>query len=109
MRESKKTRTKEDEEFCNIATRAWGRIEAYLTQQTENPKAARGATANLEANFGWKRRKEVGLDEITANTMAATMTSNEKLVELHKMGLKLPWMEEFMETEKEGQEDDDEQ
>ncbi len=110
LRETKEELTREDEEFCNIATRAWGRIEAYLTAQTENPKAARGATANLEANFGWKRRKEVGLDEQTARVVkeSAVLTSSEKLEELKKMGLHLPWMDELVEAEKEMVTDDDE-
>lgn len=98
LRESKTTLTAEDEKFCNIATRAWGRIEAYLICQTENPKKVKGATANLEANFGWKQRKEVGFDEKTTNVVsAATVSSEEKLKELLKMGLKLPWMDEEQE------------
>lgn len=99
LRESKTELSKEEEEFCNIATRAWGRIEEYLTQQTENPKASRGATANLEANFGWKRKKEIGLDEPTTEKIAAALTSEEKLEELKKMGLRLPWMDDLKGSE----------
>lgn len=92
----------EEKEFCNIATRARGRIEAYLTAKTEEKSAARGAIANLEANFGWKRRKEIGLDEQTQRAVAMTaMTTEEKLQELQKMGVKI----DFLETE--GQEDDE--
>lgn len=92
----------EEEEFCNIATRARGRIEAYLTARTEDKNAARGAIANLEANFGWKRKKEIGLDEQTQRAVAMTaMTTEEKLQELQKMGIKLT----FEETE---EKDDDE-
>lgn len=92
----------EEKEFCNIATRARGRIEAYLTAKTEEKSAARGAIANLEANFGWKRRKEIGLDEQTQRAVAMTaMTTEEKLQELQKMGINLT----FEETE--GKDDDE--
>ena len=91
-----------EKEFCNIATRARGRIEAYLTAKTEEKSAARGAIANLEANFGWKRRKEIGLDEQTQRAVAMTaMTTEEKLQELQKMGINM----NFEETE--GQDDDE--
>lgn len=92
----------EEKEFCNIATRARGRIEAYLTAKTEGKGAARGAIANLEANFGWKRRKEIGLDEQTQRAVAMTaMTTEEKLQELQKMGINMT----FEETE--GKDDDE--
>lgn len=92
----------EEKEFCNIATRARGRIEAYLTAKTEEKSAARGAIANLEANFGWKRRKEIGLDEQTQRAVAMTaMTTEEKLQELQRMGINM----NFEETE---EKDDDE-
>lgn len=92
----------EEKEFCNIATRARGRIEAYLTAKTEEKCAARGAIANLEANFGWKRRKEIGLDEQTQRAVAMTaMTTEEKLQELQRMGINM----NFEETE---EKDDDE-
>lgn len=105
LRESKEELSEEEEKICNILTHAWGRIEAYLVRQTENPKAARGATANLEANFGWKRRKELGFDDRTAQAVAtATMSSEEKLEALKQMGLSLPWME-TLNTEE--QEDDE--
>lgn len=93
---------KEEKEFCNIATRARGRIEAYLTAKTEEKSAARGAIANLEANFGWKRRKEIGLDEQTQRAVAMTaMTTEEKLQELQRMGINMT----FEETE--GKDDDE--
>ena len=95
----------ETKRFCNIATRARGRIEAYLTARTEDKAAARGAIANLEANFGWKRRKEIGLDEQTQRAVAAAgMTADEKLAVLREMGLTLPWQTE----QEEEQTDDDE-
>lgn len=90
----------EAEEFCNIATRARGRIEAYLTARTEDKNAARGAIANLEANFGWKRKKEIGLDEQTQRAVAMTaMTTEDKLVALREMGITIPFEEEKGETE----------
>lgn len=90
----------EAEEFCNIATRARGRIEAYLTARTEDKSAARGAIANLEANFGWKRKREVGFDEQTQRAVAmATMTTEDKLAALREMGITIPFEEEKGETE----------
>lgn len=90
----------EEEEFCNIATRARGRIEAYLTARTEDKNAARGAIANLEANFGWKRKKEIGLDEQTQRAVAmATMTTDDKLAALREMGITIPFEEGKGETE----------
>lgn len=96
----------ETEEFCNIATRARGRIEAYLTARTEDKNAARGAIANLEANFGWKRKREVGLDEKTQRAVAmASMTTEDKLAALREMGISMP----FDDDGKEETQDDDEE
>lgn len=93
----------EEKEFFNMATRARGRIEAYLTAQTENKAAARGAIANLEANFGWKRKSEVALDEKTQRAMSmSAMTTEDKLAALRGMGISMPW-----DTEK-GENNDDE-
>ena len=96
----------ETEEFCNIATHARGRIEAYLTARTEDKNAARGAIANLEANFGWKRKREVGLDEQTQRAVAmAAMTTEDKLAALREMGISMP----FDDDGKEETQDDDEE
>ena len=88
--------TEEEEKLCNIATRARGRIESYLTARSEDRDAQRGVLANLEANFGWKRRKEVGLDEQTRKSMetAAVLTTEEKLAKLAEMGLVIPGLED---------------
>lgn len=95
----------EAEEFCNIATRARGRIEAYLTARTEDKNAARGAIANLEANFGWKRKREVGLDEQTQRAVAmASMTTEDKLAALREMGISIP----FDDNTGKGETEDDE-
>ena len=81
-----------DRKICNILTRAWGRIEAYLTEQTEDPKKARGAIENLKANFGWKQRTEVGYTEETLDAMkeGASLTMAQKLAELEALGLSIP-------------------
>ncbi len=91
----KGTLTTSEKRICNILTHAWGRIEAYLTAKVEDGKAARGAIANLEANFGWKRRREVGLDAETAQVIEKTaeMTMGQKLALLTEMGLRLPGTE----------------
>ena len=95
--------TKEEEKLCNIATRARGRIESYLTARSEDRDAQRGVLANLEANFGWKRRKEVGLDEQTRQTVSeVVLTTEEKMAKLAELGLVLPGMEDA-----EAQEDDE--
>lgn len=88
LRENGGEITPEEEKICNIVTQARGRIEEYLIRQTENPRAARGAIANLEANFGWKRRREVGLDEETRAVAATTgMTMDDKLETLRRLGV----------------------
>ena len=81
-----------DRKICNILVRAWGRIEAYLTAQTEDPKKARGAIENLKANFKWKQYTEVGYSEETLDAIkeGANMTMAQKLQELQAMGLQIP-------------------
>ena len=85
----------EEEKLCNIATRARGRIESYLTARSEDRDAQRGVLANLEANFGWKRKREIGLDAETRQTVSdAVLTTEEKLAKLAELGLVLPGMED---------------
>ena len=82
-----------ERKICNILTRAWGRVEAYLTERTEDKNAARGAIANLQANFEWKKRSEVGLSQETAEAIKETaeLTTGQKLDALRELGLRLPW------------------
>ncbi|MBP3413309.1 MAG: hypothetical protein J6K89_08615 [Oscillospiraceae bacterium] len=97
-----------EKRFCNILTRAWGRIEAYLIARTEEGKAARGAIANLEANFGWRQRREVGLSTETTEAIkeTAVLTSTQKIAELRKLGLRLPWDEPDERTGEKEEEND---
>lgn len=85
--------TTAEKRICNILTRAWGRVEAYLTERTEDKNAARGAIANLQANFEWKKRSEVGLIQETAEAIKETaeLTAGQKLEALRELGLRLPW------------------
>ena len=94
--------TPAEKRICNILTRAWGRVEAYLTERSEDKNAARGAIANLQANFQWKKRSEVGLSEETTEALKETaqLTTAQKLEELQKLGLKWP-----PEIEEEGNEE----
>ncbi len=88
--------TPTEKRICNILTRAWGRVEAYLTERSEDKNASRGAIANLQANFGWKKRSEVGLSADTTEAMKETvqLTAGQKLEALRELGLRLPWEEE---------------
>lgn len=88
--------TASEKRICNILTRAWGRVEAYLTEKTEDGKAGRGAVANLEANFQWKQRREVGLSQETTEVIKETaeLTMGQKLELLMEMGLRMPGEEQ---------------
>lgn len=78
---------KEAEEFCRTATRARGRVMAYLSEMTQDPKAARGAIWNLQQNFGQKEHREISLDEKTRKAISATnMTMKEKMELLMNVG-----------------------
>lgn len=78
----------ESERFRRTITRARGRVEAYLSTQLENGKAARGAIFNLQQNFGWKDRKEISLDKNTRDAMTSvkTMTMAERMELLKSVG-----------------------
>ena len=74
--------------FRNAATRARGRVEAYLTERLEDGKASRGAIFSLQHNFGWKDRTEISLDEPTRQAVERprTMTMDERLELLQSLG-----------------------
>ena len=75
------------EEFCRTATRARGRIMAYLSEMTQDPRAARGAIWNLQQNFGQKEKREISLDETTRKAISASaMTMDERLSLLQNIG-----------------------
>lgn len=78
-----------DEVFSDTVTRARGRVEAYLVGRLET-KGARGVIFNLQENFGWKERKELGLDAPTRAAVGAGMSMAEKLELLKEMGLRVP-------------------
>ena len=61
------------------------RYEAYLVGQLERGKHISGVIFNLQHNFGWKERREVGMDAPTRQAMAgAGMTMAEKLALLEQ-------------------------
>lgn len=77
----------EAEQFCRTASRARGRVKAYLSEMTQDPKAARGAIWNLQQNFGEKEHREISLDENTRKAISATgMTMQEKFALLKNVG-----------------------
>lgn len=81
--------------LCSAAKEARAKIEAYYVEKSLEKGAARGAIANLEANFGWKRRREVGLDEKTRETVSSVkMNAEDRLALLREMGLTPPWEKE---------------
>lgn len=95
--------TEEENEFCSVAGRAGARIEKYLAEKALEKNASRGAIAQLEANFGYKRRREIDIGADTRKEIAKTKTLQEKLADLQEMGI-LMGMED---TEQEDQDNDD--
>lgn len=95
-----------DKELGPVCAEAKLRIEAYLERQLiENPKAARGIIFNLTANFGWREKREIGLDEQTRQTVAATMTMDEKLALLIEAAASISGDSGDDEPQQPGQED----
>lgn len=81
--------------LCRAAKEVRAKIEAYYVEKSLEKGAARGAIANLEANFGWKRRREVGFDEKTRETVGSVkMNAEDRLALLREMGLTPPWEKE---------------
>lgn len=84
--------TERDSALCRAAKEARAKIEAYYVEKSLEKGTAKGAIANLEANFGWKRRREVGLDEKTREAVStAKMNAEDRLTLLREMGLTPPW------------------
>lgn len=55
------------------------RYEAYLVDRLETGKHISGVIFNLEHNFGWKHRQEIGMDRETRKAVTASgMTLDEK-------------------------------
>lgn len=68
-----------DEKLGRVVEYWEARYEAYLVGQLERGKHISGVIFNLQHNFGWKERREVGMDAPTRQAMAGTgMTMAEK-------------------------------
>lgn len=69
-------------EFSDTTTRARGRIRGYLERQLLTRKDVKGIIFDLQNNHGYAEKRQIGLDEKTRKTVAASATSmsmDEKL------------------------------
>lgn len=81
--------SEEDAALRAAAQDAWSTIKEYLeTESLTNPKAARGALANLKANF-WLPEDQ---GETAAPAVVLTMSQRKDI--LRQMGLRLPGEED---------------
>ena len=63
-------------ELAGICQGARTRIEAYLEQELlTREKGVQGIIFNLQNNYGWKQKQEIGLDDKTRQTVAASSMS----------------------------------
>lgn len=63
-------------EFHKITSEARAKIEAWLEQELNTrEKNVQGIIFNLQNNYGWKDKKEIGLDESTRESVAAAKIS----------------------------------
>jgi len=62
--------TKQHPEFKAITSETRARIEAYLEEELlTRTKGVQGIIFNLQNNFGWKQKQEVGLDDETRKSI----------------------------------------
>ena len=69
-------------EFSDTTTRARGRIRGYLERQLLTRKDVKGVIFDLQNNHGYAEKRQIGLDEKTRQTVAASaasMSMDEKL------------------------------
>lgn len=69
-------------EFSDTTTCARGRIRGYLERQLLTRKDVKGIIFDLQNNHGYAEKRQIGLDEKTRQTVAASATSmslDEKL------------------------------
>lgn len=69
-------------EFSDTTTRARGRIRGYLERQLLTRKDVKGVIFDLQNNHGYAEKRQIGLDEKTRKTVAASaasMSMDEKL------------------------------
>lgn len=68
-----------DERLGSVVAYWDARYEAYLVDRLETGKHIAGVMFNLEHNFHWKHRQEVGMDKETRKVVTASgMTMEEK-------------------------------
>lgn len=69
-------------EFSDTTTRARGRIRGYLERQLLTRRDVKGVIFDLQNNHGYAEKRQIGLDEKTRKTVAASaasMSMDEKL------------------------------
>lgn len=67
------------------------RVQAYLEEQLKSrTKGLSGIIFDLQANFGWKEKREVAIDEETRRDMKQTLTMDEKLALIRAAAEDLP-------------------
>lgn len=75
-----------DEELGQVVVYWDARYEAYLVDRLETGKHIAGVIFNLEHNFGWKHRQEIGMDRETRRAVSASgMTLEEKRAALEAL------------------------
>ena len=63
-------------EFGDVTALTRSRIEAWLEEQLlMREKGVQGIIFNLQNNYGWKQKQEIGLDDKTRQTVAASSMS----------------------------------
>ena len=63
-------------EFDDVTEMTRSRIEAWLEEQLlMREKSVQGIIFNLQNNYGWKQKQEIGLDDKTRETVAASSMS----------------------------------
>lgn len=76
------------------------RIQAYLEEELKvRTKGLSGVIFDLQANFGWKEKREVALDSETRRDMKESLTMDEKLALIRAAAAALPPEEEEGEGE----------
>lgn len=84
-------------EFSAVTTLARSRIEAWLEEQLlTREKSVQGIIFNLQNNYGWKQKQEIGLDDKTRETVAkSSMSVHEKIAAINAAQRELTAIPEY--------------